>query len=306
VTTCFLCAQPAPLFAVMPIDAKTYQPTTHGRIHRCPACALGFVFPRPSPAETNTFYELEAYYTQGRSHMPDMRPTFLAKVRGHLAWRADHSEPILEVLGRELKPDSAVADVGCGSGTLLRELAKMGHRAIGIERDAAALSRNGELQVIEGTAEQLPDIEPADAVVFSHVLEHLVDPVDALRRAAALLKPGGLLVVEVPNNQALIARRSGLAWEHLDIPRHINFFAEASLKATVQAAGYEVQRSYFAGYCRYFSRSFVATEQRIFDHLGRAGPAVRNSELRSWLLLGETAFAQPQAKYDSVGVVAKR
>jgi hypothetical protein len=54
-------------------------------------------------------------------------------------------------------------------------------------------------------------------VVFSHVVEHLVEPLKALGHAAALLKPRGLLFCEVPNNEALIARQSGLAWEHLDI-----------------------------------------------------------------------------------------
>jgi SAM-dependent methyltransferase len=292
----------------MPIDAKTYRPTLHGRIHQCPACGLGFVHPRPRADETSSFYALEAYYTQGRSHMPDVRSGFIARLREHLAWRVDRSESIVDVARRELAPRSTVVDVGCGGGDLLRQLGAMGHRAIGVERDAAALSRGGELDVFEGTAEQLPDeLEhcSADALVFSHVLEHLVDPVGALGRAAAVLKPRGVLIAEVPNNEALIARRSGLAWEHLDIPRHINFFSEATLRALARAAGYEPVRSYFTGYCRYFSRSFIATEQRIFDHLGGAGPAVRNSELRSWRLLAETAFARPQAKYDSVGVVAR-
>ena len=307
VAPCFLCRREAPLFAVMPIDAKTYRPTAHGSIYRCAGCSVAFVHPRPSAEETSGFYQLDAYYTQGRSHMPDVKATLLAKVRQHLAWRADRSESIVDVLKKELAPASSVVDIGCGGGELLRALARMGHRAVGVERDAAALSRQ-DLHVLEGTAEALPrELEPAgyDAVVFSHVIEHLVDPVDAVSRAASLLKPEGLLVVEVPNNESTIAVRSGLAWEHLDVPRHINFFTEASLRATVKAAGYTPLRSYFAGYCRYFSPSFIATEQRIFDKLEGARPALRNSALRSWRLLAETAFAGSRAKYDSVGIVAR-
>jgi 2-polyprenyl-3-methyl-5-hydroxy-6-metoxy-1,4-benzoquinol methylase len=286
----------------------------HGAIYHCPHCTLGFVHPRPTPAETAAFYELDAYYTQGASHMVQTAsPGLVSRLRSHLAWRVDASEALGRVIQRSLPARSAIVDIGCGSGTLLKELARGGHRVTGVERDASSVSRRDEhdITVLEGSAEALPTaLAPAshDGVVFSHVVEHLVDPIAALRHAVALLKPDGLLFCEVPNNESLIARQSGLAWEHLDVPRHINFFTARSLAALVEGAGLVVRRVYFSGYCRYFSDSYIATEQRIFDRLaalpGGARDATRNSSGRAWRLLARTALADARRKYDSVGIIA--
>jgi SAM-dependent methyltransferase len=310
---CPLCGGTGEYKTTMPIDAKTFRPIVHGSVYECARCALGFVHPRPTPAETLSFYKLDAYYTQGASHMVQTpAPGWLSRLRTHLAWRFDGGERLFKVIENELAPGSAVVDIGCGSGALLKELAGLGHRVTGVERDADSLSwRENDIRVLEGSAEALPAaLEPAscDGVVFSHVMEHLVDPVGALRHAATLLKPGGLLFCEVPNNESLVARQSGLAWEHLDIPRHINFFTEQSLVALVTSAGLAVRRGYFSGYWRYFVDPYIATEQRIFDQLaalpGGVHDATRNSVARAWRLLAKTAWADPRRKYDSVGVVA--
>ncbi|HEX6708142.1 MAG TPA: class I SAM-dependent methyltransferase [Albitalea sp.] len=310
---CMLCASETRLRLTMPLDAKTFKATAHGQVYGCERCAFGFVHPRPTPAQTSSFYELDAYYTQGASHMVATPPPgWLSRLRMNLAWRADRSESLIDVMEQGLAPNSAVVDVGCGTGMLLRQLAERGHHATGVERDTSAVSlRHHKVRVLEGSAEALPAaLAPAscDALVFSHVLEHLVDPIAAVRRASALLKPGGLLFCEVPNNESLIARQSGLAWEHLDIPRHINFFTERSLAALVQDAGLEIRRVYFTGYCRFFADSYIATEQRIYDRLaavpGGTEHSVRNSAAQAWRLLARTAWAAPRRKYDSVGVVA--
>lgn len=299
----------------MPLDAKTFRPTPHGRVYECSSCGLGFVHPRPTATETKAFYELEAYYTQGASHMVATPPPgLLSRIRTHLAWRVDHGESMIDVMDKALARSGEVLDIGCGSGRLLKDLAARGHRAIGVERDAATVALDDpHITVLEGSAEALPpSLEPGrfDAVAFAHVLEHLVDPVAAVRSAAALLKRDGLLFCEVPNNEALIAKRSGLAWEHLDIPRHINFFTKRSLATLIGNAGLSVRRIYFRGYCRYFSDSYIATEQRIFDRLaadgGRPPRTIRNSGAAAWRLLAQTAFGRPPVKYDSVGIVAQR
>ncbi|MBC8055602.1 MAG: class I SAM-dependent methyltransferase [Rhizobiales bacterium] len=299
----------------MPIDAKTFRPTSFGRIYRCTRCSLGAVQPRPTPADTASFYDLESYYTQGKSHMVEVdAPGFLSRLRTHLAWRADTGENLETVIADQLSGGSAVVDIGCGAGRLLDALASRGYRVTGVERDASSVSRRGDnLAVLEGSAESLPAaLQPGafDGAVFSHVLEHLVDPAGAVRAAATLLKPAGLMFIEVPNNASSIARQSLLAWGHLDVPRHINFFDRQSLLALAAAAGLAVRKTYFGGYGRYFYDSYVATEQRIFDRLTEQGYTLfgtkRNSSARAWRLLAKTALADAHSKYDSVGIVAAR
>src|SRR5438132_13945278 len=95
---CPLCDAVATHKTTMPLDAKTFRPTVHGAIYHCPGCALGFVHPRPTAAETAAFYELDAYYTQGASHMVQTAsPGLASRLRTHLAWRFDASEALARV-----------------------------------------------------------------------------------------------------------------------------------------------------------------------------------------------------------------
>jgi 2-polyprenyl-3-methyl-5-hydroxy-6-metoxy-1,4-benzoquinol methylase len=294
----------------MPVDAKTFKPTAHGHVHRCGGCALEYIAPRPTAEETAGFYDIGGYYTQGDFGQPPPVPTpgFLSRLRVHLAWRVDRSDDLVAVVSRRLPKGATIVDIGCGDGSQLGLLAECGFRMTGVERDTKSVSLQGEhTQVFQGSAEALPAQLPRagfDAVTFKQVLEHLVDPVAALRNAAQLLKPGGVMFLEVPNNDSVICKQSGLSWEHMDVPRHINFFTLDTLRATATAAGLAVEDSFFCEYCRYFTDEYIAMEQRIFDHLGGAGPALRNSSARSWQLLLKTAGAARRFKYDCVGVVA--
>jgi SAM-dependent methyltransferase len=102
-----------------------------------------------------------------------------------------------------------------------------------------------------------PDIRVADiatfregagewaAVVFWHALEHLRDPAGAIAAAHALLTPGGLLIVAVPNRASWQARVLGRRWLALDLPRHLVHIAAPALLDGLHRAGFEVQRVSF-------------------------------------------------------------
>jgi SAM-dependent methyltransferase len=127
-----------------------------------------------------------------------------------------------------------VLDVGAGDGTLIDQLHACGRPATGIERGSPRPDfRDEPLAEIEG--------EWA-AVVFWHSLEHLPDAGDAVRQAARLLKPGGVIAVAVPNNDSIQARAFGDRWLHLDIPRHLVHLSTGSLRTGLIEAGFEIER----------------------------------------------------------------
>jgi SAM-dependent methyltransferase len=102
-----------------------------------------------------------------------------------------------------------------------------GARALGIDLERAGID---DADVAEGSV---------DAATLWHVLEHLDEPGPALQRIAGWLRPGGLLLVGVPNLGSVQARVGGERWYHLDVPRHRTHFTVAGLEALLRANGLE-------------------------------------------------------------------
>jgi SAM-dependent methyltransferase len=204
----------------------------------------------------------------------------------HLAWRRDRG---LDLAADEVtcaKAHPALCDVGCGGGPAMAKFKQAGYEAVGIEPDAAAraiAARSGE--VFEGTAEVLPNAiegRKFDVVLLSHVLA--VD---------------GTAIIEVPNNAALSAETYGPAWFFADVPRHLHFFCEQSLREALERVGLKVRRTIYTGYTRQFSPEWLAAQASIRARIGADG-----REPSPWLLLARTAFARGERKYDSIRVHA--
>lgn len=284
----------------------------------CDASGFGQVSPRPAAESIPAFYDIADYYTHsGRREKAVSRPSLLNKVLMALASRVDRSRLLDRQWWRELLPDGARSglDIGCGAGEQLEVMAGELDMAVGIEPDPlarqAAVARG--LTLHSGTAEDLaPEVASRqwDVVVMLHVLEHCLDPLRALRNAHALLRPGGILVVETPNNDCQGLHLAQESWHWLDVPRHLNFFTEASLKEVCRLAGFRHCKTEYWGYTRQFTPDWVAAEVRIDAILkGRVppeAPRLTGQLLRRALLLARTAFAAPGQKYDSVRLICTR
>jgi SAM-dependent methyltransferase len=100
---------------------------------------------------------------------------------------------------------------------------------------------------------ELP-LEPGsfDVVLCGDVVEHLRDPVAALRRLRPLLKPGGRVVLSTPNvaNWAIRLSLLGGRWRYTDrgiLDRsHTHLFTRATLAEALERAGYRVERIDFS------------------------------------------------------------
>ncbi len=136
--------------------------------------------------------------------------------------------------------------VGAGGGSEVARLRAAGWDAVGIEPDerAVAAARSAGLPVTRGSAEEGPAPPgPFGLVWFPSVLEHVRDPVAALRRAGeALAGPSGRVVVWSQNPDSWTARRYGADWVHLDPPRHLWHFSRDALFLLAGRAGLRVVR----------------------------------------------------------------
>lgn len=315
---CLVCGGPTRFHVSVPCDWRRPGLVGVWQLVWCDGCAFGQVWPRPAAADIPAFYDLARYYTHSATETGRVVALFglSARLMLALAWRADRGAEPDAAWWRALPPEGAgtALEIGCGSGQNLERLAGLGLDVAGVEPDAAACAaaRGRGLAVWQGVAEALPDPVAArrfDLVVLTHVLEHCLDPAAALAQAAGRLAPGGRMVVEVPNNACAGAKAAGACWHWLDVPRHLNFFTEASLRALVARAGLAVERVEWWGYARQFHPDWIATEaqaEAIFAGQGTVDAArLARHRRRAWGLLARTLFAPAAWRYDSVRLILR-
>ncbi len=113
-----------------------------------------------------------------------------------------------------LRPDAEVLDIGCGSGTITAGLARRASRVVGLDMSAyvvdAARAHAGDCGLSNasfevGSVYELPWDDASFDVVYAHqVLQHLSDPVRALKEARRILRPGGLVAVRDSDYETMV------------------------------------------------------------------------------------------------------
>lgn len=157
--------------------------------------------------------------------------------------------------------EGCLLDVGCASGKDLELLQEMGWSVTGVELSptaaAAARARLG-CEVFVGDFDQVVLGEGCfDVVRFSHTLEHLPSPRRALEKAHRVLRPGGLLWIEVPNAASLERWLFGRHWYCWDVPRHFYHFTPQTLARLVSGAGFQPVKMKCDGRTHFFTESFA-------------------------------------------------
>jgi 2-polyprenyl-3-methyl-5-hydroxy-6-metoxy-1,4-benzoquinol methylase len=146
-------------------------------------------------------------------------------------------------------------DMPCGDGTLTEMLAPHFKHVVGVDASSTHLStarkRLPNLQCHESLLEDFTPTERFDTIVMLNILEHIVDPVAALRKASSMLAPGGILIVHVPNAEAVnrqIAVLMGtlesceeLSPYDIQVAGHRRSYRMETLLADVAAAGLKAE-----------------------------------------------------------------
>jgi SAM-dependent methyltransferase len=302
---CFLCGEEmVPRFRAR--DHLRPQNSTEYLVEWCTPCEFGKIAGGFTPGDIAAFYTANYYTHAAPASASKSSMRLFDRIRTHLAWRMDRGIVLSPNEVARVRSAPTLCDVGCGSGQAMSQFKQAGYDAVGIEPDPAARSVATQFGVVlEGTAEALPvevDERLFDLVLLSHVLEHCIDPGAALCNVKRLLAPGGTAIIEVPNNESVAFETYGPGWFFADIPRHLQFFSESSLRTALEIAGMRVTQVVYTGYTRQFSPQWLAAQREIRARIG-LGSNGRGAG-SAWGLLARTAFARDARKYDSIRVHA--
>jgi SAM-dependent methyltransferase len=214
-------------------------PIVGGSIRGCSSCGSAQVVPTPAPSTLAGLYSADYYesYVEGPGVAGGSKevPPYLEKRLDELSRRFGK--------GRML-------DFGCAEGLFVAYARDKGWESFGVETSEWAAERGRKrygVQIFDTTLEDTPIPSASlDVVHANHVFEHLPDPVGAMRAAMRLLRPGGILVAEVPQELfiPLADRLLGLMRPAHAVPPnyHIVFFSKRGLKLAAERAGFAVER----------------------------------------------------------------
>jgi SAM-dependent methyltransferase len=214
------------------------------RVIDCVSCGFAHLDPKPDAADLERFYE-GAFYEEAN-------PDYLAKTEREIDyWNSVVFAAKERTLRKFLGAPGRILDIGCCGGFLLRYFADHGWRVLGLEPGRSAYewaTRKSAVPVRQEFFEAAPEmeLEQFDAVHLAFVMEHVRNPSEFLSKIRRVLRPGGVLCIEVPNdfNPLQSVVRSALAKEPYWIcaPDHINYFNFDSLERLLESAGFQVLR----------------------------------------------------------------
>ena len=216
------------LFAWRTVQASDPALPGDFELARCPVCGSAVTL-APVPA---TAHEEGAYGGGAPRGAGLAAPLLRAFDRRRLAFLARAGA----------RPPGRLLDVGAGRGRFVAQARTAGWDAVGLEPSLRGILGARALGVeLQHAGVEDADVAPGSfhAISLWHVLEHLDDPGAALERIARWLRPGGLLVVGVPNLGSVQARVGGKRWYHLDVPRHRTHFTVGGLHALLRRHGLE-------------------------------------------------------------------
>ncbi len=197
---------------------------------KCSGCS--FVFANPMPDDEFLF----SMY----SSLED--PDYMEEARG----RSDNFKRILKRI-KKLKKKGKILDVGASTGLFMKLAREEGFDVYGIEPSKWAVEygkKNFNLRNLRQGDFLYEDFEDEfDIITMLDLIEHLPDPLKALKKAFNLLKKNGILVVVTPNISSFMARLFGRKWWHIRLA-HVNFFNKKSINFALEETGFKLIKIY--------------------------------------------------------------
>lgn len=236
------------------------------QVLECERCGLLFTDPRPDAEHIGAYYESDAYLSH-QENKKGLVPKIYEKVK-QVNLRNKRRMALHDL------PKGCLLDIGCGVGDFLRVVKDAGWEVSGIEPSSNA-------KVIASKRLGFTPLDPSETVTLSdasfdvitmwHVLEHVDDLHGQVGSLQRLLKPGGRLVIALPNYESYDATFYQAAWAAWDVPRHLNHFNRDFMVSKLSDFGFKHIDTQFLKWDAYYI-SFLSER-----YLGHSLPLVRGA-----------------------------
>ena len=207
------------------------------------------------PADLSRYYPNEDYYSFSSGIKKLKKPGYLrtAKTNYLLYGKNKLTGSLLSIgyklpefytwmLNSKAQLNDAILDVGCGSGMLLGKLYKMGFTNLtGIDPFINEEHDYGEVKILKKEIDNMDG--KFDLIMMHHALEHMADPLKAMKKAWSLLNKKKYLLVRIPIMGNYGWNTYKEFWAGLDAPRHLFIPSEKGMRMLAEEAGFELVES---------------------------------------------------------------
>lgn len=252
-------------------------------IVRCRVCELVMANPRDDEATLARVYGQMADEAYDREE----------------ANRTRAAEELKGLVLAEQRPPARLLDMGCASGFFVAQASAAGFDVTGADASHWMIERAKQrcpgAKFAVGGLETLSFGPEFDVITLWDVLEHVHSPRDVIQRLGAWLKPGGLLLMSMPNAASFVARALGPRWVLL-LREHLWYFSPATIGRLLPQCGFELARAE----TKWVSFSLANIAGRLAQYggaLGRLRSAASSSALQ------RTSFRFPMGE---MSVVARK
>lgn len=190
----------------------------------CKKCGFKFTNPRPTEEALPQYYHSENYISH--TNKGNNLINIVYKIARHFTI----NNKIKFI--KQFHPHGNLLDFGCGTGLFIKKVKENGWNVLGIEPSGAAREAIEDKMkpFVYSSIKNIRLKKYFHVITLWHVLEHVTDLAETLKKLRKLLHPEGKIIIAVPNVDAYDAAYYKEYWAAYDVPRHLYHFSPESMK----------------------------------------------------------------------------